>query len=91
MTRTEYTNAIRRAGFSVRPLWQARSDIAGRNCDLTCYAVHAASGAPVTQLILRDWDGGVDAFFACPGLRVSDDIACLEQLVAQAAPAPALA
>jgi hypothetical protein len=82
MTRTEYTNAIRRAGFSVQPVWQAESKASSSGKDVTCYRVHSAAGGYITDLVVRDISGGdgLDVFFASPHLRVSDDLAQLERL-----------
>lgn len=81
MTRTEYANKLRDAGFSVRPMWQGKTeDPQGPLFDLTCYAVHSKAGDLITHMILRDLDGGIDVFFSSPAIRVSDDIATLRRM-----------
>ena len=86
MTRTEYTNALRKAGFSVRPAWQASTDCSAARRDLTCYAVHAPDGAHVTDIVLRDLGAdGLDVFFASRSLRAADDLAHLRWLAQEAA------
>ena len=55
---------------------------------MTCYAVYAADGAYLTQMIVsqrsREPDG-LDVFFASPGPTVGDDIAHLRRTIGEAA------
>ncbi|KPQ06170.1 MAG: hypothetical protein HLUCCA12_12020 [Rhodobacteraceae bacterium HLUCCA12] len=81
MTRTEYANALRKAGFSVEPMWQGKTeDPEGPRFDLTCYSVHGPDGDFLTQMILRDHVGGIDVFFASANLMVSSDLEYLRSL-----------
>ncbi len=86
MNRTEYVNAIRMAGFSVRPAWQGRTEFAECRRDLTCYTISSRGGAPVTRMVVEDFDGdpGIDVFFAIPGGGVADDIEFLRRIARDA-------
>ncbi|MCB1401268.1 MAG: hypothetical protein KDJ82_16240 [Rhodobacteraceae bacterium] len=86
MTRTEYTTQLRKAGFSVRPAWQAASGETGAAPrDITCYLIYSADGRYLTQLLVRDCEGDLDVFFASPNLRTVDDIVFLKRLDREAA------
>jgi hypothetical protein len=93
MTRTEYANTLRAAGFTVRPVWQGKTeDPEGPRFDLTCYEVHARTpgGVPgeyVTQMIVRDLETGLDVFFASPSIRAADDIRFLREIAERKAAA----
>ena len=86
MTRTQYVNTIREAGFTVRPIWQGKcADGEPHRFDLTCYEVHAHTqgGLPgdyVTQMIVRDFGDGLEVFFVSPSIRAEDDIRHLRQI-----------
>lgn len=86
MTRTDYCNIIRDAGFRVRPLWQGKTeDPDGPRFDLTCYAIYGPDGSWLTNMILRSADGGVFVFFESPSIRHADDIAFLRDLTKRVA------
>ena len=87
MTRTEYTNKLRKAGFSVRPLWQGKTEDPAPKprFDLTCYSVYAVDGTWITNMILRATNDGISVFFEPASIRVSDDIAFLRSLAPESA------
>lgn len=83
MTRTDYTNALRRAGFSVQPTWQGRSDHCEIGRDITCYTV-CLDGQHITDVVVKEFIGhdapGLDVFFVRRNLTISEDIAQLLSL-----------
>ena len=88
MTRTEYCNQIRTAGFQIRPLWQGRTEAISADTtrfDVTCYAVSRRDGVWITNMVLRDFDGGISVYFESQSLRVDDDVALLRNLAGQVA------
>ena len=87
MTRTEYVTKLRKAGFRVRPVWQGKTEDPAPEprLDLTCYSVADADGTWLTNMILRGTLDGISVFFESPSIRVSDDIATLQNLAKQVA------
>lgn len=85
MTRIEYTNRLRAAGFRVSPQWQGRSEGGDGHLDTTCYTIHTAEGAFVTRIVVRAAGGGLDVFFESGNVRASDDIVELRRLAARRA------
>lgn len=82
MTRTDYISLIRKAGFSVRPVVQARTDGSHR-LEITAYAIHAPVTGYVTTMLIWDTDGGLRVFFESTSIRAAEDIAVLKALSAE--------
>lgn len=87
MNRLDYTNRLRRAGFTVRPGWQARSADAETptGYDLTAYAVYGADGSYLINIIVRQLDHGVEVYFASTNNMVEANIAQLQRLAREQA------
>lgn len=87
MTRTEYTNALRKAGFAMQPAWQATTNGERLGKDVTCYRVSAADGSYLTHMIVQQIPeiDGIEVFFASPNLRAADDIDHLKRLAKETA------
>lgn len=84
-TRTDYTTRLREAGFTVRPLWQGKTEFAGARSsghDLTAYTLTTAAGIYVTDILLRDLgqDDGAAVYIATNTLSIAEDISLLHRM-----------